>query len=138
MASGIYTGYVKALKRGQIDYQTDVFKVMLVTSVYVPDFETDDRRDDVTNEVVGAGYTAGGDVTTLTETDDTVNNRLDYAVADVDWPASSITARGAVIYVDKGASANDILCAYVDFGSDKSTIAGLFTFTASSPLRFQF
>lgn len=137
MASGVFQKFVIALMKGDIDIDTDVFKVALVTSAYTPNFDTHDHMDDVTNEVVGAGYTAGGEATVLTLNDDVANDRIDYAVADVSWPTSTITARGAVLYVEKGTSAQDLLVAYVDFGSDKSTIAGTFTFTATSPLRFQ-
>jgi len=137
MASGIYQKFIVAALKGDVDVDTDVFKVALVTSGYAPDFDTHDHMDDVTNEVVGTGYTAGGDVTTCTVNDDTANNRVDYGFSDVDWPTSTITARGAVIYIEKGTAAQDLLVAYVDFGADKSTIAGLFTFTTTSPLRFQ-
>jgi len=137
MASGVYQKAIVNAFKGLIDVDTDTYKVMLVTNLYAPDFDTDEFRADVDNEVVGAGYTAGGEESAITVTDNTADNRVDYDWADVDWPASTITARGAVIYKDTGNAATDILIGYVDFGSDKSTIAGLFTFTTTSPLRFQ-
>jgi hypothetical protein len=48
------------LARNNIDFDTDTFKAMLVTSSYTPNKDTHDKRDDVTNEVAGTGYTAGG------------------------------------------------------------------------------
>lgn len=137
MASGIYQNYIKALSRGQVDYTTDVFKVALVTSAYTPNFDTHANMDDITDEVVGTGYTAGGEATTITEVDDAVNDRVDYEVANVEWPVSTLTARAGILYVEKGTAAQDLLVAYVDFGSDKSTVAGTFEFAATSPLRFQ-
>lgn len=137
MASGVFQRAIVNAFKGLIDVDTDTYKVMLVTSAYAPDFDTDEFRSDVTNEVVGTGYTAGGEASAITVTDDAANDRVDYDWADVDWLVATITARGAVIYKDTGNAATDILMAYVDFGSDKATIAGTFTFTTTSPLRFQ-
>jgi hypothetical protein len=112
------------------DTTADRFKVMLVTSSYTPDFGTHDFKADVTNEVVGTGYTAGGESltsVTLTQSGGTITFDAD----DVTWASSTITARGAVIYDDSLAS--DPLIAYIDFGADKSSSAGDFvlSFNAS-------
>ena len=60
MASLIYNSAIDEMARGDIDFDTDTFKAMLVTSSYTPNKDTHDFRDDVTNEVSGTGYTAGG------------------------------------------------------------------------------
>ncbi len=45
----------------EIDWDTDVIKVALVTSSYTPAQDTHDYWDDVSaNEASGTGYTAGG------------------------------------------------------------------------------
>jgi hypothetical protein len=112
------------------DTTADRFKVMLVTSSYTPDFGTHDFKADVTNEVVGTGYSAGGESltsVTLTQSGGTITFDAD----DVTWASSTITARGAVIYDDSLVS--DPLIAYIDFGADKSSSAGDFvlSFNAS-------
>lgn len=137
MASGIFLPALRAGAIGNIDYDTDTFKVMLVTSSYTPDFDAHDFRNDVTNEVSGTGYTAGGATVTITVASvDTANNRLDITLGGTTWSTSTITARGAVYYKSRGgASSADEIIAYNDFGSDVSTTAGTFTLSAST-LRF--
>ena len=111
---------------------------MLVTSTYSPNKDTHDYRDDVTNEVSGTGYTAGGQAVTVTVTDDTANDRQDVSFTDVSWASSTITARAAVIYKSRGgASSADELVCYIDFGADVSTTAGTFTLDFTGPLRYQ-
>lgn len=43
-----------------IDFISDTIKIMLTTSSYTPNYATHDYKDDVTNEVSGTGYSAGG------------------------------------------------------------------------------
>lgn len=138
MASLIFNSCLDDLARGAIDFDTDSFKVMLVTATYAPDKDAHTKRSDVTNEVTGAGYTAGGVATTVTVTKDTANDREDIAFSNPSWPAATITARGAVIYKSRGGLASaDELIAYVDFGADISSTGGTFAVSFTSPLRFQ-
>lgn len=137
MASVLYTSCLDDAIRALIDFDTDTFKVLLVTATYSPDKDTHTKRSDVTNEVVGAGYLSGGAAATVTVTKDTVNDRIDVSLGAVLWPASTITARGAVYYKSRGgASSADEIVAYIDFGSDIVSTAGDFSLTAST-LRFQ-
>tara|TARA_R100001463_G_scaffold48448_7_gene97557 strand:- start:2260 stop:2694 length:435 start_codon:yes stop_codon:yes gene_type:complete len=135
MASGLYgITFLNALKNDLAldldDTTADRFKAMLVTSSYTPNFGTHDFKSDVTNEVSGTGYDAGGkslSSVTLTQSGGTIT----FDAADVTWASSTITARAAVIYDD--SLTNDPLIAYIDFGADKSSSAGDFvlTFNAS-------
>jgi hypothetical protein len=131
MASLLYNSAVDDMARGAIDFDTDTFKVMLVTSSYTPDKDTHDKRNDVTNEVSGTGYTAGGVTSVCTVTKDTANDRVTLSFAAVSWASSTITARGAVIYKSTGTASNDNLVAYNDFGSDVASASGTFTVGAS-------
>jgi hypothetical protein len=131
MASLLYNSAVDDMARGAIDFDTDTFKVMLVTSSYAPDKDTHDKRNDVTNEVSGTGYTAGGVTSACTVTKDTANDRVTLSFAAVSWASSTITARGAVIYKSTGTASNDNLVAYNDFGSDVASASGTFTVGAS-------
>jgi hypothetical protein len=138
MASLLYNSFVDDMARGAIDADTDTFYVMLVTSSYVADKDAHTRRSDVTNEVVGAGYTAGGKASAATVTKDTAADQVRVAFASVNWPAATITARGAVVYKRRGgASSADELVAYVDFLSNVSSTADVFTVTFSTPITFQ-
>jgi hypothetical protein len=137
MASLIYNRGLEQLARGTIDFDTDTFRVMLVTSGYTEDKDAHDFRDDVTNEVSGTGYTAGGATVTVTVTLDTANDRVDISLGGATWPSSTITARKAVYYKSRGGAASaDELIAVNDFGSDVISTGGTFTLNAST-LRIQ-
>lgn len=134
MPSDIYNSMLRDEAIGSIDFDTDSFKIMLVTSAYAPNIDTDTRRSNVTNEVVGTGYTAGGiAITCSVGAVDTVNNRVVLTFAAVSWPASTITARGAVIYKSRGgAAANDELVCYDDFAADFASASSTFNVAATT------
>jgi hypothetical protein len=133
MASLIYNSAVDDLARGAIDFDTDTFKTLLVTSSYTPNKDTHDKRDDVTNEVAATGgYTAGGETSACTVTKDTANDKVTLSFAAVSWGSSTITAAGAVIYKSTGTASADPLVAYIDFGGDVSSNGGTFSVGAST------
>lgn len=119
---------------GNINYNADTFKVMLLTATATPNKDTWTRRSDVTNEVSGTGYTAGGaTITVAVGSTDTTNDRVDISLGAATWAASTITARYAIYYKARGgASSADELVACVDFGQDVSTIVDTFSLTAST------
>lgn len=124
MASVFYDTFFRDLMNGTIDLDTDTIKIMLVTSGYVADRAVHDKHDDITNEVVAAGYVAGGEtLTTITLTVDTTNHRCVLDCDDITWTAN-LTARAAVVYKDTGVSATSPLIAYIDFGSDQTSSGG--------------
>ena len=133
MASLIYNSAPDEMARGDLDFDTNTFKAMLVTSSYTPNKDTHDFRDDVTNEVSGTGYTAGGVASAVTVTKDTANDKVTIQFGAVSWASSTITARGCVYYKSRGgASSADELVAYADFGSDVSSSGGTFSVAAST------
>ena len=133
MASLIYNSAPDEMARGDIDFDSNSFKAMLVSSSYVPNKDTHDFRDDVTNEVSGTGYTAGGAASAVTVTKDTANDKVTIQFGAVSWASSTITARGCVYYKSRGgASSADELVAYADFGSDVSSSGGTFSVAAST------
>lgn len=137
MASLIFTSFLEDLARGAIDMDTDTFKVLLTTSSYTENKDTHTKRSDVTNEVTGTGYTAGGVTCTVTVTKDTTNDRLDITLGAVSWPSSTITARKAVYYKSRGGAASaDEIVAVNDFGSDVVSTGATFSL-ALSTVRFQ-
>jgi hypothetical protein len=136
MASLVYNTGVYSAVTGAIDFDTDTFYMMLVTSSYTPDKDTHEDRADVTNEVSGSGYSTGGQSVTVTVTQDNTNDRIDVDFADVTWSSSTITAAAAVVYKSTGAAATDLLVAYLDFGGDTSSNNGDFVVSTTTPLRF--
>jgi hypothetical protein len=70
-----------------------------------------------TNEVVGTGYTAGGNTITGVTISIDVNTNIVYVnFNNVSWPGASFTARGALIY---NSTQSNKSIAVLDFGSDK-------------------
>lgn len=133
MASLIYNSAIDDMARGAIDFDTDTFKAMLVTSAYAPDKDTHLKRSSVTNEVSGTGYTAGGATSAVTVTKDTANDKVTIQFAAVSWANSTVTARGCVYYKSRGgASSADELVAYNDFNADVSSSGGTFNVAAST------
>jgi len=75
------------------------------------------------NEVVGAGYTAGGLALTISTYPTAANNSANIPVAyisfaDATWTGAAFTARGALIYNNTLLGKNSV--AVLDFGSDKT------------------
>jgi hypothetical protein len=138
MASLNYDSCIDDVVRGNINFVSDTFKAMIVTSAYTPNKGTHTKRSDVTNEVTGTGYTAGGQTITATVTKDTTNHRIDITFSDPSWAGSTITGRALVVYKSRGGAASaDELVAYIDNGSDVSSTSGTWSFDINAPLRFQ-
>lgn len=134
MANVIYNSFMRDIATGAVDVDTDTFRVMLVGAAYTENADTHAKRSDVTSEVSGTGYTAGGAVTTASVSAvDAANNRVTLTFGAVSWPTSTITARKAVIYKSRGGAANlDELVACVDFGTDQVSSNGTFSLSASA------
>lgn len=134
MPNAIYNSFKRDIMNGSIDLDTDTIKMMLVTSSYTPNIDTHSKRSDITNEVVGVGYTSGG--VTLANKVVSVNNTTDRGIFTCDpisILATTITARGCVIYKSRGGlSSADEIIAYGDFGEDITSTGG--TFNISAPI----
>lgn len=124
------------LVTGLIDLDSDTFKLMMTTSAYTPNQDTHDFRNDITNEVSGDGYTAGGaTLTGVSVSYDAGTNQVRVAWDDVSWADSTITgARTLVIYKSRGgASSADELLAYLTLDADASSVDATFTVDLTSP-----
>jgi hypothetical protein len=115
----------------KLDLSADTIKVMLCTSSYTPDQDAHQFKSDLSAEITGTGYTAGGATLgspTLTYTGST--NTLAFDGADVSWAASTLTARYAIVYDSTpGTDATRPLLMYLDFGADVSTTSGTLSIT---------
>ena len=126
MADVIFNSFREELAEGVHDFENGSYKVMLTTNSYTPNASTHSKRSDVTNEVVGTGYTAGGQaVVSLTATESAGVVTVD--ITDPNWASSTITARYMILYQDVGTAATDRLVMAYDFGSDESSSNGDFT-----------
>ena len=132
-----YTSFYYDICTGAVDLDTNTFKMLLVTSSYTAD-KTHDRRNDITNEVSGTGYTAGGNAVTVAVAQDNTNSRVTIDFTVTSWTSSTITARAGVIYKSRGgASSADELVCYLDFGADVSSSAGTFAVLVADPMVLQ-
>ena len=100
---------------------TDTMKIALYTNSATLDATT--TAYSATKEVVGTGYTAGGN--TLTGNAISSGGTTAWLTfSDSAWTTATITARGALIYDSTRANA---AIAVLDFGADKTSTAGTFT-----------
>ncbi|OLT13069.1 hypothetical protein BJF79_03770 [Actinomadura sp. CNU-125] len=108
-----------------VDLSSTGNKWALFTNLITPNFTTDTAYGVApydTNEVSGAGYTAGG-AAVASPTLTGASGVITYDQADTSWPTSTITgARCALLYAD-GLASNSVIC-LVDFGADYSTSNG--------------
>jgi hypothetical protein len=131
MANIIYNSLLEDLANNNVDFGADTFKIMLVGSTYhgiAAETKRDnhDRRDDITDEVSGTGYTAGGaTLSNVAVTKDTSNNIIKVTADPVSWTSSTLTGvYGAVIYKSRGgaASADELVC-FLDLYAANSNAA---------------
>lgn len=115
------------------DWDTDTIKLALTTNTWTPDIDTHDFFNDVTNEINGTNYTAGGwTLTASAPIYDTATDQVRLDATDVSQASATFTARKAAIYKSTGTSSTSPLIAYFDFGVDVSPSAGTFTITFDS------
>jgi hypothetical protein len=99
----------------------DVYKIALYTSSATLDATT--TAYTTSNEVVGTGYTAGGNTLSVSVVPTSSGTTAFLSFSNTSWTTATITARGALIYNSSNA---DKSVAVLDFGSDKTSTAGTF------------
>lgn len=142
MASFNFTNMAKHLAKANIDFDTASIKVMLVSSVPTTTETTGNQdtwefRAAVTNEITGTGYTSGGIAQAFTLNAITLapgKQTVTYANITNGWTGATFSAVGAIIYLNVGSAATDILMHFVDFGGTVSCTAGNFSITYSTTL----
>ena len=120
------TSFKVGLLDGVFDFGTgtsQVFKIALYTASATLDATT--TAYTTSNEVVGVGYTAGGNTLVVSQVPTSSGTTAFLDFADTTWSAATITARGALIYLANGTT-NPSVCV-LDFGSDKTSTNGNFT-----------
>lgn len=123
MATLAFNSYFNDLHLGRIVVGTSTVKALITNGSYVPSKDNHSTRANITNEVSGTGYTAGGVVVTATLSQDLANDRTTLTLGAISIPNTTVSGmRNLVYYVSNGgASSADYLIAVVDFGSDYST-----------------
>lgn len=103
--------FKEGLLKGDFDFDVDTIEIALYTNAATLDAAT--TAYTTVGEVVGTGYTAGGNV--LVPTVLILDGVAFTTFANTSW-SGSFTARGALIYKDGGGA----ICV-LDFGSDKTS-----------------
>lgn len=123
ITTAVCNSFKKELAEGTHDFSADTIKIALYSSSASLDADT--TAYTTTNEVTGTGYTAGG--ATLTVTAPAISgNTVVIDFDDASWAASTITARGALIY---NSTQTNKAIAVINFGADYSTTNGTLTIT---------
>lgn len=118
------SSFKRQILLGEHDLDTDVIKIALYTSA--ANLGADTTEYTTSGEVVGTGYTAGGEVMTgVTVSLSGTTAYVDFA--NTLWSPAAFTARCALIY---NASKSNKAIAVLDFGADKTATT---TFTVQMP-----
>lgn len=87
-------------------------------------------------EISGAGYTTGG--ATVPSITTALNaNAVEVNIGDVVWAASTLSARGAILYNPGATDADSKVIAYIDFGTTVSSSNSALTIDFQTPLKLQ-
>jgi len=110
----------------------NTFKIALYTAA--ANIGQDTTVYTTTNEVVGSGYTAGGNVLVISTTPTSGNNSANVPTAFISfatstWTSATFTCRGALIY---NSTQGNKSVAILDFGSDKVVSNDTFQITFPS------
>ncbi len=114
---------------GNIDFDADTFKVILMKTTYAFDKDADATLADITADQIAAGNGYTQDDETLANVavdEDDVNDRSNVTWNDVSWTASggAFPAIGAAVIYDD-TTADDTVVGCVDFGADYTVANGL-------------
>lgn len=136
MASANFTCLTQNLAKADVDFAVDTFKLMLLSAV--PSEANLDawlNLSNVTTEITGTGYTAGGIACTASVgATDTSGNKtaVTYSVASPAIAAFTGSFVAGIIYKSTGTAANDLLCHMLDFGGTITGTGGALNITFTS------
>jgi len=119
-------GQWNGLANAVFDLDTDTIKVSAHTNTYAPNQDTHDFFDDLTNEVTGTNYTAGG-ATLASPVVSRATGTVTFDAADVVWTQSAggfSTARKFVVYKSTGSGPTSRLFSVVTADADVGNVTG--------------
>lgn len=118
------TSFTEELLQGIHDFSSDTFKIALYTAN--ANIGADTTAYTTTEEISGAGYTAGG--VTLSGVAVSSSSGISFVdFSDAVWNPAAFTARGALIY---NSSKSNRSVAVLNFGADKTSTS---SFTVQMP-----
>lgn len=116
---GMCTSFKVGMLSAQFNFATgttQVFKIALYKST--ADLSTSTTAYTTSGEITGTGYVAGGATLSISQVPTSSGTTAYLNFANVTWAGSSLTARGALIYLANGTTNPAI--AVLDFGADKT------------------
>lgn len=128
-AAGLYAPSLEKMMINSLgqDIEAETHKSLLVQDGYTHDYTTHDFRDDVTDEVTGAGYSTGGVTQTVTEIT-LASEILTFDMLDTVYPTVTIIdAMAQIFYTNVGSAGTDQLVCLQDFITAASATAADFT-----------
>lgn len=132
MTSFVYDSCVDDTFQGSISFSKDKFKVLLVGPNYAPDKRRHSNRSQITDEVEGNGYKAGGASVAVSLARDSGNDILQLMLGGHTFENATVSAKGAVYYKSRGGKPeDDELISYIDFEQVWSSLNGRFSFSDS-------
>jgi hypothetical protein len=137
MANELSNKYKFELCSGNIDFDLNTFKIILMATAFTFNKDTHENYDDVSaNELAaGNGYTTGGNTLAgVSVTEDDANDRCSVTWNNSVWNASGGDigpSPGAIIYKDTGTPATSTVIGFIDFTTDQTATDGG-TFTVSN------
>lgn len=132
MSSFAYDNFLHDACNGRIQ-AGDTFYVMLVDGSYVPSQGAHSKRSDITGEVVGQGYIAGGKQVFPTFTKNAQSHQEQIVFPAVSWPNSTLSAARAVYFKHRGGlPIADELVAQNDFNAIEVTDSSEFILDATT------
>lgn len=124
---GLTTSFKQQMIQAGQNLATDTLFIALYTAF--SDIGPNTTAYTTQNEVVGTGYTAGGQQLQGVTISIGVDGEVYVNFNNVVWPSASLTARGALIYNVTQANGS---VAVLDFGADKTCNNQTFTVTMPS------
>jgi hypothetical protein len=127
MANGTFYPYalfMESVIEGLINFETDIFFMMLVDATYVPNQDVHKFKSVISGEVNYSGYASGGMQLPISTVSYTMTTKtLTIGASDLQWPLVTFPLPGArygVVYdsFTKDGSGSDVakpLVGYVDF-----------------------
>lgn len=122
---GLTTSFKQQMIQAGQNLATDTLYIALYTAFSSIGANTTVYTTD--NEITGTGYTAGGKALTGVTIGTSSDGVVFVDFANVTWPSSQLTARGALIY---NVTKSNASVAVLDFGSDKT----MTNFTITMPV----
>lgn len=136
VSPNIYNSVLDDLAKGNINFDADIFYVILTNGLYAFNPDESYRSEIVAKEVIGTGYVSGGQLVDLQVLPiNEVTRVLSIQGSVIDWTSSSITAYGAIVYKYTGNISTDKLIFYRKFDTPvMSNTNGLLSVDLTSPV----